>query len=259
MWPYVQSYLPYEDTITPDETIALNEEIDELLFAVEPNFENLYENKALESVRVRTDRIEEKIVLSPQENYARSVKSIVYITVEDATGLVYFGSGSIISADGVIMTNYHVLDGASKVVVTTAEGEHYPVVQVLASDELLDVVFVKIDAHDLIPLPIGDSDTVQVGDPTLVVGHPEGFINTLSLGNVSGFRTYQAVGMKSQIQITNPISAGNSGGAVLNEYGEIIAIPSWSLEYDQNIVQVQNLNFAIPINEALALLNGTSR
>ncbi len=253
VWPIAQSFLPYEDETTPDETLLLNEEIDALLAEVDPNFEGLYDNKSLEELPTLTYSSEIS-KLSPQENYMRSSKGIVYITIEDTSGVVYFGSGSIITSDGVIMTNYHVIEGATKVIVTTSAGQHYPATKVLATDELLDVAFIKIDGEGLTPLPIGDSETVQVGDTTLVIGHAEGFINTLSLGNVSGFRTYQSVGTRPQIQITNPISSGNSGGAVLNEYGEIIGIPTWTLEYDQNMVQVQNLNFAIPINEALALL-----
>jgi S1-C subfamily serine protease len=254
LWPYAEMYLPYEyiDEVTPDEVLALDEEVNLFLPTVESNFQELYANpRSLSAYRFRY--LEVPILLRDQENYAESIKSIVYITTEDITGM-YIGTGSILTEDGVILTNHHLIDGADRVVVATTDGDLYPVTAVLASDELLDITFLKIDASGLSPLPIGDSNRVVIGDKTLVIGHGESFINTLSLGNVSGIRSYHTRGGGKQMQITNPISLGNSGGAVLNEYGEIIGIPTWSLEYDYNIVQVQNLNFAIPINEALAVL-----
>ena len=253
VWPYIQSYLPYEDTTTPDEVLALDSEIDEVLEQVEPNFQELYYNP----LPIRPYEFLRESSTTPipnQDNYLSSVQSVVYLTIEDADGWIYLGSGTILTADGLIMTNYHVIDNAVKVVVTTSDGQHYPVTGVVASDELLDITFLKVNAVDLQPIAVGDSDLVRIGDETLVIGHAEGFINTLSVGNVAGVRSYQSQGMGTNIQITNPISSGNSGGAVINEYGALIAIPTWSVEYDANIVQVQNLNFAIPINEALSLL-----
>lgn len=241
------------DTI-PDEVIALDEEIDEVLLTIEPNFQELYNNPLGANELDLSYNKSTHTPLSAQSNYAENVESIVYITTEDIDGWIYFGSGSILTEDGVVLTNYHVVEGSTKVVVTTSAGVHYPVTGVIASDELLDVTFLKIDAENLNPIEIGDSEAVRIGDETLVIGHAESFINSLSVGNVAGFRSYESQNMGTNIQITNPISAGNSGGAVLNEYGEIVGIPTWSVEYDQNAVQVQNLNFAVPINEALKLL-----
>lgn len=248
-------YLPYdfEDEVTPDEVIALDEEIDDFLLTLEPSFQDLYNNRYLLDVSNLT-YVATQTPLTNQENYKKNVESVVYITTEDADDFIYIGSGSILTEDGVIMTNYHLVEGATKVVVTTIDGNNYEVKQVLASNELVDIVFLKINADNLTPISIGDSDSVVVGDKTLVIGHGESFINSLSLGNVSGFRSYESKGQGLQIQITNPISSGNSGGVVLNEYGEIIAIPTWILGYEDNIVQVQNINFAVPINEALKLL-----
>jgi len=102
------------------------------------------------------------------------------------------------------------------------------------------------------PGKLKDSELLAV---LLRTGTKELGVMKLSLGIVSGFRSYESYGEGVNIQITNPISGGNSGGAVLNEYGEIIGVPTWSVEYDENIIQVQNLNFAVPINEALGALN----
>jgi S1-C subfamily serine protease len=252
--PYVESFSSYEDSTIPDEVAALDTEIDDVLAGLDPNFEELYNNPIKLGSFDFSYVAPGRMLVSNQDNYKESVESIVYISIEDEDGFVYFGSGSILTPDGVIMTNYHVVEGSVKVVVTTSAGVHYPVIGVIASDELLDITFLKIDADNLNPIAIGDSDFVEIGDETLVIGHAEGFINTLSVGNVAGFRNYASQGFGTNIQITNPISMGNSGGAVINTYGEIIGIPTWSIEYDENIIQVQNLNFAVPINEALALL-----
>ncbi|MFH1712551.1 MAG: trypsin-like peptidase domain-containing protein [Patescibacteria group bacterium] len=229
--------------------------VDEFLSKVEPNFAELFANPAGPDDFELTYLPDDKKPLVDQENYARNVDSVAYITIEDEFGDVYTGAGTILTANGLILTNHHVLDGAQKVVVTTLEQGNFAVEQVIASDRLLDIAFIKIDAQDLTPLAIGDSDSVAVGDKTLVIGHPESFLHSLSLGNVGGLRTYETSD-RPQLQITNPISEGSSGGAVLNEYGELIGIPTWFLDYEDNIVQVQNLNFAIPINEAVAMLRG---
>ena len=257
LWMFWPDLFPgeYFDDTTPDELVALHNDIDDFLFSVEPNFQDLHKASVLLEESNFTHFTGSRTSLSDADNYAKSVESIVFISIEAADGWIYNGSGSILTSDGVILTNYHVLEGAEKVAITTAAGEHYKVEQVLASDEQLDIVWLKIAAEDLTPLPIGDSDQAAIGDKSLVIGHAEGFVNTFSVGPIAGKRSYESQGAGTNIQITNPISMGNSGGALLNEYGEIIGVPTWSLEYDFNLVQVQNINFAVPINEALELLN----
>lgn len=257
IWPVAQGFLPYEDRTVPDETIALNDEITATLETMESTFAELYasQSHSTASPLELTYLPETRPTLANHDNYAASVESVVYITIQDVAGSVYNGTGSIVTDDGVILTNFHVIEGAEKVLVTTFNGEHYPAVAVVKTDELLDVAFIKIDADGLRPMPIGNSKAAAVGEETLVIGHAEVFLNTLSIGNIAGFRSYASKGVGTNMQITNPISSGNSGGAVLNTYGELIGIPTWSVEYDQNAVQVQNLNFAVPINEALAILN----
>ena len=129
--------------------------------------------------------------LSDESNYKQSIKSVVYITAEDDED-IWLGSGSIISSDGLVITNSHVIEDSHKVVVTTYEGRHYEVESVPAYDDLLDIAFLKISADGLDPLPIGNSDEVSVGQKTLVIGHAEGFLNTLSIGNVSAVRNYDS-------------------------------------------------------------------
>lgn len=252
--PYLGLLLPYDDVTTPDETIALDIEVTAELENIEANFLRLYESRALAGPYNLTYLPESKQPISDQENYQKAIDSIVYITTVDDIGQQYFGTGTILDDEGLILTNFHVIDGAVKVLVSTTAGDHYPVTSVIASDESMDIAFITIGVSNLVPLPIGDSDAVRVGDKTLAIGHPENLINSLSIGNIAGIRSFVSQGVGTNFQITNPISMGNSGGAVINEYGEIIAVPTWSIEYNDNSVQVQNLNFAVPINEALKLL-----
>ena len=250
------TYDEYTYNVLPDDITNLDEEIEDFLLDLDPNFEDLLENpdNSIQCELVYLDG--NKSSLSDESNYKQSVKSVVYITAED-DDYIWYGSGSIISSDGLVITNSHVIEDSHKVVVTTYEGRHYEVESVPAYDDLLDIAFLKINADGLDPLPIGNSDEVSVGQKTLVIGHAEGFLNTLSIGNVSAVRNYDSTEEGENIQITNPISSGNSGGALLNDKGELIGVPTWSLEYEDNIFQVQNISFAVSINDAIELLNNS--
>jgi len=166
---------------------------------------------------------------------------LIYSSLNDE--YFYFGSGNIISSDGVILTNYHIIEGAEQVAISTINGDIYLVEDLLMYDIEKDIALIKINVNNLSPIPLGDSDDIKIGEKIIVVGNSEGLINTVSDGIVSGIRNYNYEG--KQIQITAPISSGNSGGALLNKYGELIGVPAWSIESEDNS---QNLNFAIPIN-----------
>ena len=151
------TYDEYTDNILPDDILKLDEEIEDFLLEVEPNFESLLENSG-DSIQCELVYLDEnKSSLSDEINYKQSINSIVYITAED-DDYIWSGSGSIISSDGLVITNSHVIEGSHKVVVTTYEGRHYEVESVPAYDNLLDIAFLKIDADGLDPLPIGNSD-----------------------------------------------------------------------------------------------------
>ena len=193
----------YTDNILPDDILKLDEEIEEFLLEIEPNFQSLWE-ESVDSIQCEVVYLDEnKSSLSDEINYKQSINSVVYITAE-ADKYMWYGSGSIISSDGLVLTNSHVIEGSHKVVVTTYEGRHYEVESVPAYDNLLDIAFLKIDADGLDPLPIGNSDEISVGQKTIVIGHSEGFLNTLSIGNVSAVRNYDSTGEGENIQITNP-------------------------------------------------------
>jgi len=156
------TYDEYADDVLPDDIVNLDEQIEDFLLEVEPNFESLLENPgdSIQHELVYLDGI--KSPLSDESNYKQSIKSVVYITAEDDE-YIWFGSGSIISSDGLVITNSHVIEDSHKVVVTTYEGRHYEVESVPAYDDLLDIAFLKINAEGLVPLPIGNSDEILVG------------------------------------------------------------------------------------------------
>lgn len=163
------------------------------------------------------------------------------------------GSGFIISSDGLILTNRHVVsDDDAEYTVLTYDGKEYGV-KVLAQDPVNDLALVKIDAKDLMPLALGDSSHIQIGQTVIAIGYALGeYKNTVTRGVVSGVnRVVQAADGMGQteviqeaIQTDAAINPGNSGGPLLNLMGEVIGINTAMNS------QGQSVGFAIPINIA---------
>ncbi|MDZ8190021.1 MAG: HhoA/HhoB/HtrA family serine endopeptidase [Nostoc sp. ChiSLP02] len=158
------------------------------------------------------------------------------------------GSGFIISADGRILTNAHVVDGADKVTVTLKDGRTLQG-KVLGKDELTDVAVVKIQADNLPTVTLGNSDQLQPGEWAIAIGNPLGLDNTVTTGIVSATgRSSNQIGAPDKrveyIQTDAAINPGNSGGPLLNYRGEVIGM-------NTAIIQgAQGLGFAIPIKTA---------
>ncbi len=152
------------------------------------------------------------------------------------------GSGFIVSPDGLVVTNFHVIKEASAVGVKLAKNNEIVTnVKVIKTDPFRDIAILKIGNPENLPsVALGDSDQVIVGERVIAIGNPQGLENTVSDGLVSAIRDVEQ-GYKL-IQISAPISQGSSGGALLNMRGEIIGVTSSKLEGGEN------LNFAIPIN-----------
>jgi len=169
------------------------------------------------------------------------------VVIETDKGLA---SGFVIKPDGVIVTNHHVVDGATAMAVKFPSGEVYKSVYLLSSDPDNDLAFLKIDAVDLPTIPLGNSNDVQVGEEVLLVGAPRGLEQTVSDGLISGNRIEGGVRV---LQTSAAASPGSSGGPLLNRRGEAVGVMSFK------VVNGENLNFTIPINyvrgklEALAL------
>jgi Trypsin-like peptidase domain len=183
-------------------------------------------------------------ILSAQEIFQRANGSMALIETFDEEGHpLEQGSGFIVSSDGAVLTNYHVIRGASRAEAKFGDGTTSEVGGVLAFDRAHDVAVIKLVSPVDAVLHLGDSDKVRVGEKIVAIGSPLGFQNTVSEGIVSGLRN-------GIIQMSNPISPGSSGGAVLDRYGNVIGISV------ATITAGQNLNFAVPINWAKAYLSG---
>ena len=135
------------------------------------------------------------------------------------------GSGVIISADGYIVTNNHVVDGADELTVTLNENSKEYSARIIGADKATDLALIKIDAKNLPAIVIANSDDVKVGEWVLAVGNPLGLNNTVTAGIVSAkARTMNTGGITSMIQTDAAINQGNSGGALVNTRGELIGI-----------------------------------
>ena len=153
------------------------------------------------------------------------------------------GSGVIISADGYIITNNHVVDGADELTVTLSENSKEYSARIIGSDNTTDLALIKIDAKNLPAIVIANSDDVKVGEWVLAVGNPLGLNNTVTAGIVSAKARSMGSGVSSMIQTDAAINQGNSGGALVNTRGELIGINA--MLYSQTGSNI-GYGFAIP-------------
>ena len=171
---------------------------------------------------------------------AKKVESVVYIEVAFSDGKGASGSGFIISPDGRIVTNYHVIDGAESGKVVLNDETTFTDIKVLGWDKEGDLAIIKISGSGLPAVTMGNSDAAQIGEAVVAIGSPLGLQNTVSTGIISARR-------EGFLQTTAPISHGSSGGALFNMMGDVIGITSAGME------EGANLGFAIPINEVKSL------
>lgn len=153
------------------------------------------------------------------------------------------GSGVIISADGYIVTNNHVVDGADELTVTLNDNKELSA-RIIGTDKTTDLALIKIDGKNLPAITIANSDDIKVGEWVLAVGNPLGLNNTVTAGIVSAkARSLGANGVESFIQTDAAINAGNSGGALVNTRGELVGINA--MLYSQT-GSYSGYGFAIP-------------
>jgi Do/DeqQ family serine protease len=157
------------------------------------------------------------------------------------------GSGVIVSPDGYILTNNHVIDNADDIQIDLTDGRTLEA-KLIGSDEPTDLAVLKVEATDLHPLTLGDSEAVQVGDVVLAVGNPLGLGQTVTMGIISAKgRHTDSDSYEEFLQTDAPINHGNSGGALVNTRGELVGINSQIASVsDGNI----GIGFAIPANMA---------
>jgi serine protease Do len=158
------------------------------------------------------------------------------------------GSGFIVSSDGIILTNAHVVDGADQVTVKLTDKREFPA-KVLGKDKATDIAVLKIDAHNLPVVKIGDANQERVGEWAVAIGAPFGFENTATAGIISAkARSLPNQGYVQFIQTDVPVNPGNSGGPLFNLNGEVVGINS---QIYSGSGGYQGVSFAIPINLAM--------
>ena len=177
----------------------------------------------------------------------KALAATVYLEMKDSTGeTISIGSGFFVRQD-LIVTNYHVIEGAvSGTAKLVGKYTTYTIKGVAATEKSNDLALLKVSAYGVKPLPLGNSDRVKVGTQVYVAGNPKGLEGTFSDGIISSKRGGYAFG---RLQMTAPISPGSSGGPVLNRQGEVIGVSFMTIEGGQN------LNFAIPSNYVKTLLS----
>lgn len=189
---------------------------------------------------------------------SRSVVEITTESVETGSGLRQYissgaGSGVILSADGYLVTNNHVIEGASKIYVTLYDGESYPAVLV-GTDSRTDIAVLKIEADGVTPATLGNSDALVVGETAVVIGNPLGQLGgTVTDGIISATEREIAIDGRtmSLLQTNAAINPGNSGGGLFNASGELVGI----VVAKSSGEDIEGLGFAIPISNVTDIIN----
>ncbi len=168
------------------------------------------------------------------------------------------GSGIVMSADGYIITNEHVIDGAQKIRVVMSNGKTYDNVKVVGSDTQTDLAVLKVNATGLAYASFGDSSQLQVGQTVIAIGNPGGLelASTVTNGIVSGLNRSisESSSNMTYIQTNALINPGNSGGPLVNMYGQVVGINCSKIESD-NGTTYEGIGFAIPINSAKPIID----
>ena len=216
--------------------------------------------------QVAVNKVDGQTEMSDAEVYAANVNSVVSINVTGTSGTNWFGqpvqtasagSGFILTSDGYIVTNYHVVGDAQTIQVTLYSGDTYDA-QYVGGDEDYDIAVIKIEATGLQAVTLGNSEELNVGDHVLAIGNHLGELTfSMSGGMVSSVnRTINVDGTPfNMIQTDTSINPGNSGGPLLNSYGEVVGIVSAKYSSTgSNGETAEGLGFAIPINDVSSMI-----
>ena len=186
----------------------------------------------------------EEDALSWQEIYDRNIASVVSILCDNSTG-----TGVVLTADGYIITNSHVVEDAGTVRVRLTDGEEYPAM-IIGSDAVSDLAVLYIECNGLTPATFGNSDSLRVGDAVAAIGDPMGvqFHGTMTDGIVSAINRNVTVSGRTMtlIQTNAALNSGNSGGPLINCYGQVIGINTMKIGAFTDSAGVEGIGFAIP-------------
>ena len=218
--------------------------------------------------QVDTASVDTSKELTTAEIYAKYVNSCVGITVDIVSTNIFgqtvtgaaAGSGFVITEDGYILTNYHVIDGANSIKVTFDNGKEYTATYV-GGEEKNDIAVIKVDATGLTPVVIGKSSDMLVGEQVTTIGNPLGELTfSESTGIISALDrsiTMSDGRQMNMIQTDCAINSGNSGGPLFNSHGEVIGIVSakYSSGSNSSSASVEGLGFAIPMDDVASMVS----
>ena len=192
-----------------------------------------------------------------QQIYEQNIPSVVSIACQTRTGSGS-GTGVVLTANGYIVTNAHVVDGAVRITVLLTDGRELEA-QLVGSDSISDLAVLYVDAADLIPAQFGDSTVLRVGDSVAAIGDPLGVSlrGTLTDGIVSAINRDVNVSGRTMtlIQTNAAINSGNSGGPLINCYGQVIGIITLKIGDSASAAGVEGIGFAIPSSTAREIIN----
>lgn len=218
------------------------------------------ENTVLQIAEIDTSRL-----MTQAEVYAANVHSTVGITTSITTNFWGFqttsaasGSGFIISEDGYILTNEHVIEGSDSISVAFYDGSSMEA-ELVGYDASNDIAVLKVDAQGLSPVVLGDSSNLNVGDPVVAIGNPLGELTfSLTAGTVSALerKITTSTGVTMNLMQTDcAINSGNSGGALFNLYGEVVGITNAKYSSSGTEASIDNIGFAIPMNHIRSIVS----
>lgn len=217
--------------------------------------EGMRDRSAINIANIDTSKI-----MTPSEVYAANVSSTVGIQTSITTNYwgrtttsAASGSGFILTSDGYIITNFHVIENSDTITASLYDGTKLKA-ELIGYDESNDIAVIKVNADNLVPVVLGDSDNLNVGDTVVAIGNPLGELTfSLTQGAVSALDreiTLSSNITMDLIQTDCAINSGNSGGALFNLYGEVIGITNakYSGSGSSSEASIDNIGFAIPIN-----------
>ncbi len=213
-----------------------------------------------ENTVIDINKIDTSKIMTPAEVYATNVNSTVGITTSITTNYWGYqttsaasGSGFVLTADGYILTNHHVIEGSNAITVSFYDGTSKDAT-LIGYDVSNDIAVLKVEATDLTPVVLGDSANINVGDTVVAIGNPLGELTfSLTVGALSALdrevTTSNGITM-NLMQTDCAINSGNSGGALFNLYGEVIGITNAKYSSGSSSeASIDNIGFAIPVND----------
>ena len=240
--PLAVSEIPTDETTASEDTQPQDEQTPYLKLQVSPEGQDNYADESC---------------LPLQEIYAQNIPSVVSISCRTRNGSGS-GTGVVLSADGYIVTNAHVVENAVHITVLLTDGRELEA-QLVGSDSISDLAVLHVDVADLTPAQFGDSTALRVGDSVAAIGDPLGVSlrGTLTNGIVSAINRNVKVSGRTMtlIQTNAAINSGNSGGPLINCYGQVIGIITLKIGDSASAAGVEGIGFAIPSSTVREIVN----